>query len=70
MTDHQIAEIAGKLTKAQRAYLLDAYYGPQGWKLQGFRSGAVKSGLCHPRSAYLTSKGIAVRQYLLNQEGK
>jgi hypothetical protein len=60
-------EIAAKLTKAQRQWLLDAWVGAHGWRIVGYRGKAIELGLCHPRSSRLTPLGLAVRQIIQEQ---
>ena len=62
MTD--IAKIAKGLSEAQRSWLQDAWYGPLGWQIN-YRKKACDLGLCFPGSSKLSSLGLAVRQYLM-----
>lgn len=53
--------VAGRLTKAQRRWLADAFYGRDGWRIVGFRAKACELGLCHPQTSRLTPFGLEVR---------
>ena len=59
-------EIAKGLTKAQRQWLRDAWYGSLGWQIN-YRPKACDLGLCLPRSSKLTPLGLAVRAILENE---
>lgn len=61
MTEAEI--IAGRLTKAQRQWLLDAWVGANGWRTYR-RSKAIELGPCYIGSSRLTPLGLAVRQVL------
>lgn len=62
MTD-KIADIAAGLSKAQRGWLDNAWYGSRGWQIN-YRPKACELGLAFPKSSKLTPLGLAVRQHL------
>jgi hypothetical protein len=57
-------EIAGKLTEAQRRWLVGAFYGRGGWRIVGYRKKACDLGLCHPGTSLITPLGHKVRAIL------
>jgi len=64
MTAPTVAEIAGKLTKAQREALLDAWYGPRGWRIERRNDALCSLGLCVVGTSKPTNLGLAVRAHL------
>lgn len=59
-----LSKLAAKLTKAQRDWLLGAFYGRGGWRIVGYRKKACELGLCADRTSLITPLGLALRAHL------
>lgn len=68
MTD--IASLAASLTKVQKGWLLGAFYGRSGWRIERHSKKACALGLCFTGSSLLTPLGQQLRAYLMeNRNG-
>lgn len=59
----EFVRFATGLSKAQRGWLEDAFYGRGGWRIVGKREKACALGLCEPGTSLITPLGLAVRAY-------
>ena len=66
MTTPDPEQVEARLRKAQRGWLLNAWYGSLGWQIN-YRAKGCFLGLRWPRSSKLTPLGIAVRNIVEDQ---